>query len=197
MCDPHGRSTELTSSGSVLSLMSKMCRPSKMAGTSWSSQNAVPGGVRVPGAHDEVLEDDHVSLVAVAERPPDLLGIVRIADVTDVEPVPVALDGELAPERDVGVDVGVPDAGFVRLAGSKMWPRGTRSGVLVVLVPCAAASGNAMIPITIAAKSGTRNNLLMSTSYAGFTAKAQTPERGRPVARPRASPSDVPSREAA
>ena len=121
---------------------------------------------RVPRADDDVLEDDDVTLVAVAERPTRPASDCPGRGCHDVEPVPVALDRELAPERDVGVDVRVPDRRVRRLAGSRCGPRGTRFGVLGSFsCPAPAASGNAMIPdITIAAKSGTRNNLLMSTS---------------------------------
>ena len=157
--------------------------------------------VRVPGADDEVLEDDDVTLVAVAERAPDLLGVIGVADIPDVEPVPVPLDREL-PQNAMSVWTSVfPIAGLVRLAGFLMWPRGTRSGV------CGSVDALRRRPAVTRGfpsrpRSGTsaRNSGLITPPCLAYThvprtsARARSPSRSRHASHPLRWYSPTPAR---
>ena len=73
--------------------------------TSWPSHDDVAPGRRVPGADEDVVPDDHVTLVAL-RRPgravgvvDDLLRLLGVRDVDDPEPLVRALEGPLARRR--------------------------------------------------------------------------------------------------
>src|SRR5919197_1172549 len=67
---------------------------------------AVPGRgpLGVPRADQDVLPDHDVTLVAVAVGPGDQLRVALLGDVDDPEPVVFAVEGQVPPEGDVGVD---------------------------------------------------------------------------------------------
>src|SRR5215831_4654380 len=68
---------------------------------------AGPGGglLAVPRPEENVLPDDDVTLVAVALRVGQLLRVLGVRDVDHPPAVVVAVEGQIAPERDVRVDV--------------------------------------------------------------------------------------------
>ena len=96
--------------------MSKMWMPSKPAPTSWPPHVCVAVGGRVPGADEDVAPDDDVALTRVMGAllvVAELDRVRRIGGVDDAEAVPVALDDEVALERQVRVDGGEAGAGHV------------------------------------------------------------------------------------
>ena len=120
VCVPQGRSTEPTSSGLVLSLMSKMCSPSKPAGTGSPPHVVVPEAGASQVRTTMFLKTTTSPWGPLQNARPTCVGLSGFLMFRMLKPSQFPWIANL-PQKAMSVWMsGFPIAGLRRLAGSKM-----------------------------------------------------------------------------